>query len=177
MKLDMACLFQIKQSTNLQRPSKIILGLSSTQSNMVPDSAQTTPFKAPPSGVFRASVAQLFFATPQDYSMPGLPVYHQIPEFTQTHVHWVNDAIQPSYLLSPPSLSQHQGLFQWVSSSHQVAKVLEFIFSMSPYFEYSGLVSFRMDWLDLLAVKGTLKSLLQHHSWKKHQFFGAQVSS
>ena len=64
-------------------------------------------------------------------SMPGLPVHHQLPEFTQTHVHWVSDAIQPSHPLSSPSppafnLSQHQGLFQWVSSSHQVAKVLEF---------------------------------------------------
>ena len=66
-----------------------------------------------------------------DCSMPGLPVHHQLPEFTQTYVHWVGDAIQPSHpLLIPsppaPSLSQHQGLFQWVSSSHQVAKVLEF---------------------------------------------------
>ena len=66
-----------------------------------------------------------------DYSTPGLPVRHQIPEFTQTHVHWVSDAIQPSHPLSSPSpptfnLSQHQGLFKWVSSSHQVAKVLEF---------------------------------------------------
>ena len=66
-----------------------------------------------------------------DCSMPGLPVYHQLQEFTQTHVHWVGDAIQPSLPLSSPSpptfnLSQHQGLFKWVSSSHQVAKVLEF---------------------------------------------------
>ena len=68
---------------------------------------------------------------PMNRSMPGLPVYHQLPECTQTHVHWVGDAIQPSHLLSSPSppalnLSQHQGLFKWVSSSHQVAKVLEF---------------------------------------------------
>ena len=66
-----------------------------------------------------------------DCSTPGLPVHHQLPESTQTHVHWVDDAIQPSHPLSSPSppalnLSQHQGLFQWVSSSHQVAKVLEF---------------------------------------------------
>ena len=65
-----------------------------------------------------------------NHSTPGLPVHHQLPEFTQTHVHWVSDAIQPSHLLSSPSppafnLSQHQGLFKWVSSSHQVAKVLE----------------------------------------------------
>ena len=65
---------------------------------------------------------------------------------------------------SPPAfnLSQHQGLFKWVSSSHQVAKVLEFSFSISPSNEYSGLISFRMDWFDLFAVHGTLKSLLQH---------------
>ena len=70
---------------------------------------------------------------PMDCSTPGLPVHHQLPEFTQTHVHWVSDAIQPSHpLLSPSSpafnLSQHQGLFKWVSSSHQAAKVLEFQF-------------------------------------------------
>ena len=68
---------------------------------------------------------------PMDCSTPGLPIYHQLPESTQIHVHWVGDAIQPSYPLSSPSppalnLSQHQGLFKWVSSSHQVAKVLEF---------------------------------------------------
>ena len=68
---------------------------------------------------------------PTDCSMPGLPVHHQLLEFTQTHVHWVDDAIQPTHLLPSPSplvlnLSQHQGLFKWVSSSHQVAKVLEF---------------------------------------------------
>ena len=64
---------------------------------------------------------------PMNHSTPGLPVHHQLPEFTQTHVHWVGDAIQPSYTLSSPSpLSQHQGLFKWVSSLHQVAKVLEF---------------------------------------------------
>ena len=107
---------------------------------------------------------------PMNCSMPGLPVHHQLPEFTQTHVHWVGDTIQPSQPLSSPSpifkLSEHQGLFKWVSSSHQVAKVLEFSFSISPFNEYSGLISFRMDWLDLLAVQGTLKSLLQHHSSK-----------
>jgi len=68
---------------------------------------------------------------PHDHSTPGLPVHHQLPEFTQTHVHWAGDAIQPSHPLSSPSLpapnpSQHQTLFQWVNSSHEVAKVLEF---------------------------------------------------
>ena len=106
-----------------------------------------------------------------DCSMPGLPVHHQLPEFTQTHVHWVSDAIQPSHPLSSPSphtfnLSQHQGFFKLVSSSHQVAKYCSFSFNISPSNEHSGLISFRMDWLDLLTVQRTLKSLLQHHSSK-----------
>ena len=105
---------------------------------------------------------------PMNRNTPGLPVHHQLPEFTQTHVHWVRDAIQPSHPLwfpSPvPNPSQHQSLFQWVSSSHEVAKVLGFSFSIIPSKEIPGLISFRMDWLDLLAVQGTLKSLLQHHS-------------
>ena len=82
-----------------------------------------------------SSVAQLCptLCDRMNYSIPGLPVHHQLPEFTQTHVHWVSDAIQPSHPLSSPSpptltlhLSQHQGLFKWASSSHQVATVLEF---------------------------------------------------
>ena len=106
-----------------------------------------------------------------DCSIPGQPVHHQHPEFTQTHLHQVSDAIQPFHLLSSPSppafnLSQHQGLFQWVISLYQVAKYWSFSFSISPSSEYSGLISFMMDWLDLLAVQGTLKSLLQHHSSK-----------
>ena len=101
-------------------------------------------------------------------STPGFPVHHQLPEFTQTHVHWVGDAIQPSHPLSSPSPpapnpSQHQSLFQWVNSSHEVAK---YSFSISPSKEIPGLISFRMDWLGLLAVQGTLKSLLQPHSSK-----------
>ena len=99
-----------------------------------------------------------------------LPCLSPTPELTQTHVHRVGDAIQPYPLSSPfPSafnLSQHQGLFQWVSSLHQVAKVWSFSFNISPSNEYSGLISFRIEWSDLLAVQGTLKSLLQHHSSK-----------
>ena len=106
-----------------------------------------------------------------DCSMPGLPVHHRLPELAQTHIPWVGDAIQPSHSLSSPSpafkLSQHQGLFKWVHSSHQVAKVLEFQLSISPSDEYSGLISFRMDWLDLRAVQGTLKSLLHKIKLKK----------
>ena len=120
-----------------------------------------------------------------DCSTPGFPVHHQLLEFTQTHVHWVGDAIQLSHpLLSPSSpafnLSHHQGLFQWVSSSHQVAKVLQFQLQHQS-FQHSGLISFRMDWLDLLVDQGTLKSLLQHHSSKasilRHSaFFTVQLS-
>ena len=108
------------------------------------------------------------------------------PEFTQTHVHRVGDAIQPSHPLSSPSLpapnpSQHQSLFQWVNSSHEVAKVWSFSLSISPSNEHPGLASFRMDWLDLLAVQETLKSLLQHHSSKAlilwcSAFFTVQLS-
>ena len=108
---------------------------------------------------------------PMNRSTPSLPVHHQLPEFTQTHVHWVSDASQPSHPLSSPfppalNLSQHQGLLQWVSSSHQVAKIWSFSFNISPSNEHPGLISIRMDWLALLAVQGTLKSLLQHHSSK-----------
>ena len=114
-----------------------------------------------------SSVAQtcLTPCDPMDCSMPGLPVHHQLQEFIQTHVHWVSDAIQPSHPLSSPSppafnFSQHQGLFQWVSSLHQVAKVLQFQLQHQSFQWIFGLISFRMDWLDLLAVQGTLKSLL-----------------
>ena len=93
------------------------------------------------------------------------------PRVHSNSYHWVSDAIQPSHPLSSPSPpapnpSQHQGLFQWVKSLHEVAKVWSFRFSISPSNEYSGLISFRMDWLNVLAVQGTLKSLLQHHSSK-----------
>ena len=122
----------------------------------------------------------LTLCNPIDCSMPGLPVPHYLPEFAQVHVHWVSDIIQPSHPLLPSSsflfnLSQHQGLFQWVSSSHQVAKVLGFSFSISPSNEYSGLISFRIDWFDLLTVQGTFKGLLQHHN-SKASFSGTQPS-
>ena len=105
-----------------------------------------------------------------DCSTPGFPVHHQLLEVAQIHVHWIGDVIQPSHPLSSPSspafnLAQHQGLF-WVSFLHQVAKVLELQLQHQSFSEYSGLISFRIDWFDLLVVQGTLKSLLQHHSSK-----------
>ena len=111
-----------------------------------------------------------------DCSTAGFSVLYYVLEFPQTHVLWVGDAVQPSHLLllpSPPALnlSQHQGLFQWVSFSHQEAKYWSFSFSISPSSEYSGLISFRTNWLDLLAVQGILKSLLQHYSSKASIFF------
>ena len=106
-----------------------------------------------------------------DCTLPGFPVHHQLPEPTQTHVHWVGDSIQPSHPLSSPSpltfnLSQHQGLFKWVSSSHQVSKVLEFQFQHQS-FQWI----FRTDLLQNGLVgspcsQGTLESLLQHCSSK-----------
>ena len=124
-----------------------------------------------------SSVAQscLTLCNPMNLSMPGLPVHHQLPEFTQTHVHRVGDAIQPSHpLWSPflptPNPSQHQSLlsqlFTWGGQSTGVSALASFLPKNS----------FRIDWLDLLAVQRTLKSLLQHHS-SKHEFFGAQPSS
>ena len=113
----------------------------------------------------------------------GLPVHHQIPEFTQTHVHRVSDAIQTSHPLSSPSPpapnpSQHQSLSQW---GMRWPKYWSFSFSISPSNEHPVLISFKMDWLDLLAVQGTLKSLLQHHSSKAwilwhSAFFTVQLS-
>ena len=105
-------------------------------------------------------------------SMPGLPVHHQLLEFTQTHMHQVGHAIQASHPRSSPSPpapnpSQHQGLFQGVNSfGMRWPKYWSFSFSISPSNEHPGLISFRMDWLHLLAVQVTLKSLLQHHSSK-----------
>ena len=135
-----------------------------------------------------SSVAQscLTLCNPMKRSTPGLPVHHQLPESTKTHVHCVGNAIQPSHPLSSPSspalnLPQHQGFFEWVSSFHQVAKALEFQLQHQSFQWHSGLISFRMDWLDLLAVQGTLKSLLQHHSSKasillRSAFFIVQLS-
>ena len=119
-----------------------------------------------------------------DCNTPGFPVHFL--ELAQTHVHWISDSIQPSHPLLSPfplafNLSQHQSLFQWVSSLHQVAKYGSFSFSISPFSKCSALISFRNDWFDLLAVQGTLMSLLQHHRLKASvlqcsSFFMVQLS-
>ena len=119
-------------------------------------------------------------------STPGLSVHHQLPEFTQTHLHRVSDAIQPSHpLLSPsppaPNPSQHQSLSNELTLFMRWPKYWSFSFSIIPSKEIPGLISFRMDWLDLLAVQGTLKSLLQYHTSKasilRHSaFFTVQLS-
>ena len=103
--------------------------------------------------------------------MPGIPVHHQLLEPTQSHVHRVGDAIQPSHHLAstspPPSIFPSIRVFSDESVLHiRCPKYGSFSFSISPSNEYSGMISFRMDWLDLLAVQGTLKSLLQYHSSK-----------
>ena len=121
-----------------------------------------------------SSVTQLCLTlyNPMNCSIPGFPVHHQLSESTQTHVHWVGDDIQPSHPLSSPSppavnLSQHQGFFSNESAlCISWPKYWSFSFNISPSNEHPWLISFRMDWLDLLAVQGTLKSLLQHHNSK-----------
>ena len=102
-----------------------------------------------------------------DCSTPGLSVPHHLPKFAQIPV--IGDAIQPSHSLMPSSssalnLCKHQGLFQWVSYSNQVTKMLDLSFSISPSSEYSELISLKIDGFDLLIVQATLKSLLQNHS-------------
>ena len=109
-----------------------------------------------------------------DFMQPArLPCPSPPPELAQTHAHWVSDAIQPSHPLCMKSLSLHdalpiyQGLFKWVSALCIMwPKYWSFNFSISPSNEYSGMISFRIDWFDLPAIQGTLKSLLQHHSSK-----------
>ena len=124
-------------------------------------------------GIQLSSVTQscLTPCDPVNCSTAGLPGHHQLPELTQTHVHWVGDAIQPSHPLSSPSSPALIFLSIRVFSNESVlsirwSKYWSFSFSISHSNEYSGLISFRMNWLDFLAVQGTLKSLFQYHSSK-----------
>ena len=129
----------------------------------------------------------------QFFANPWITAHHASLSTTNSqslprliHVHQVSDAIQPPHPLSSPSPTvpnpfQHQGLFQWVTSSHEMAKYWSFSFSISPSNKHPGLISFRIDWLDLLEVQGTLKSLLQHHSSKalvlqRSAFFTVQLA-
>ena len=122
-----------------------------------------------------SSVAQScpILCDPMNHSMPGLPVHRQLSESTQTNVHGVGDTIQPSHPLSSPSppvlnLSQHQGRIRG-------PKYWSFSFNISSSNEYPGLICFRMDWLDLLAVQGTLKSLLELLAYCKGIVFYASL--
>ena len=135
-----------------------------------------------------SSVAQscLSLCDPMNCSTPGLPVHYQLPEFNQAHVHWVDDAIQPSILCCPlvllPSIFPSIRVFSSESVLYiRWPKYWSFSLSNSPSNEYSGQISFRVDWFYLLAVQGTLKSLLQHHSSKasilqRSAFFIVQLS-
>ena len=135
---------------------------------------------------FSRSVVSDSACDPMNRSTPGLPVHHHLPEFTQTHVHWVSDTIQPSHPLSSPSppapIPPSIRVFSNESTlCMKCPKYWSFSFSISPSKEIPGLISFRMDWLDLLAVQGTIKSLLQHHSSKASilqcsAFFTVQLS-
>jgi len=114
----------------------------------------------------------LTLCDPMNHSTPGLPIHHQLLESTQTHVHWVGDAIQPFILCRPllllPSIPPSIRVFSNESALRiRWLKYWSFSFNISPTNEHPGLISFRMDWLDLLAVQGTLKSLLQHHNSKE----------
>ena len=120
-----------------------------------------------------SSVTQscLTLCNPMDCSAPGFPVHKQLPELVQTYVHWVGHAIQPSHPLSLPSsptfsLSSIRVFSNESALRSRWPRYWSFSFSISPSNECSGLFSFRIDWLDLLAVQGTLKSVLQHHSSK-----------
>ena len=149
--------------------TEIVLGI---YMHHLPHSRPTTPLKV-------LYILQFSWVTqscptlcnPMDGSITGIPVHHKLPGFTQTHVHWVGDAIQPSQPLSflplLPSIFPSIRVFSNESIRHnRWPKYWNFSFSISPSNEYSGRISFRMDWFDLFAVQGTLKSLLQHHSSK-----------
>ena len=140
----------------------------------MPDSKQLGDL----SSVQFSSITQLCLTLhePMDCSTPGFPILHQLPELAQTHVHQLCDATQPSHCLILSSIFPSIRVFPNESVLRiRWPKYWSFSFSLSPFNEYSGLISFRMDWLDFLGVQGTLRSLL-NTTVQKHQFFGAQLS-
>ena len=148
--------------------------MSNQSTTLNPSKLLTTEYPVQFSSVQFSSVAQSCptLCDPMNCSTPGLPVHHQLPKFTQTHVHRVRDAIQPSHPLSSPLLLPPIPPSIRVFSNESTLrmrwpKYWSFSFSIIPSKEIPGLIFFRMDWLDLLAVQGTLKSLLQHHSSNK----------
>ena len=129
---------------------------------------------------YSAAKSRLTHGNPTDCSTSGIPVHHSLLEFAQIHVHWVGDAIQPSHPLSSPfplalNVFHHQGLFQWVALFIRWPKYWSFSFNISPSNEYSVLISFRMDWLDLLQTK-ELSRVFSNTTVRKHQFFDIQPS-
>ena len=146
--------------------------LSSLNSNVLIQPMGTT--------VQFSSVSQscLTLWDPMDWSTPGLPFHHQLLEFTQIHVHWVGDAIQPSYPLSSSSspalnLSHHQGLFKWVSSSHQAAKVLEI---QHQSFQWILRTDFLYDWQVWYPCSPRDSQVFSNTTVQKHRFFSTQLS-
>ena len=165
----------------------LLLQLSSNRPFLITALSKYYPFKNPENHLhlyqfqFSSVLSRVWLCDPMNHSTSGLPVRHQLPESTQTHVHWVGDAIQPSHLLSSPSLSapnpsQHQGLFQWVNSSHEVAKVIGISASSSVLpmntqdwspLEWTG-------WISLHSKE--LSRVFSNTTVQKHQFFRAQLS-
>ena len=131
-----------------------------------------------------SSVAQSCptLCNPINHSTPGLPVHHQLPELTWTHVHQVSDAIQPSHPLSSPSLaapnpSQHQSLFQWVNSSHEVAKVLKFS-ALASFLPKKSQGWFPSEWTGWISLQSKgLSRVFSNTTVRNHQFFGTKLSS
>ena len=143
----------------------------------------SSPIQSVSQSVSSVTQSCLTLCDPMNRSTPGLPIHHKLLEFTQPHAHRVGDAIQPSHPLpfpSPPAPNPSSiRVFSNESTLHmRWPKYWSFSFSISPFSEHPGLISLRMDWLDLLAVQGTLKSLLQHHSSIFHcsAFFIVQLS-
>ena len=151
-------------------------GFNLWSGNLIPHATTKTCFSSV------SSVAQscLTLYESMNRSTPGLPVHHQLPESTQTHVHWVSVAIQPSHPLSSPSppalnLSQHQGLFKWVSSLHQVAKVLEFQLQYQS-FQWTPRTDLLLDGLVGSLCSPKDSQVFSNTTVQKYQFFGAQLS-